>query len=208
MKLILAAASAALVSPALAADYSVNGVFAQDSNPPAATADQQDKLRLSCALHFFINNKNGTFAQYFLDRQKFTGTGEVSYLEANAGSCQMDDKTRLESCQSKFAIDGKIEDEAPSFNFYAKMTPDGLTAHAFASADEFTKWQADGGKNDDGLWSQVKCKDLTSEILAGHLSQQINPLSQDETSKRLFFSGDPTPDDYALARKVMDTMKK
>jgi hypothetical protein len=199
---------AAFPLAAQAADYMSEGIFTLQPDPAPTSADDQAKLQLKCALHFFQNRKDGTFEQFFLDRDQFLKDGTVSYLEANVGVCTMDDKTRLESCQSKFAVDGKVADEPPSFNFYSRLEPDTLTAYSFTAADDFAKWQKAGSDPKQGSWSQTRCKDLTAAMLKPHLSQVINPLSQDESNKRMFYNDDPTADDYAMAKKVMDVLKK
>lgn len=199
---------AAFPLSAQAADYMSEGIFTLQPDPAPTGADDQAKLQLKCALHFFQNRKDGTFEQFFLDKDQFLKDGKVSYIEANVGTCQMDEKTRLESCQSKFAADGKIADEPPSFNFYSKLEPDTLTANSFSSVDEFDKWKTAGRDPKQGTWSQARCKDLTADMLKPHLSQVINPRSQDDSNKRMFFDADPTDDDYAMAKKVMDALKK
>ena len=189
--------------PAQAADYMSEGIFTLENQ---ATTDDA-KLQLKCALHFFQNRKDGTFEQFFLDKDQFLKDGKVSYWEANVGSCKMDDATKLESCQSKYAADSKIADEPDSYNFYSVLTPDKISANSFGSLDDFNKWKKDGSKPDEGKWAQVRCKDLTPDMMKPHLAQTINPLSQDDSNKRMFFQNDPTDDDYAMARKVMDVLK-
>jgi len=200
-------ASLPLAGASHAADYSQDGVYVLEPQPAPASADDKAKLQLTCALTFYKNQKSGAFEQFFLDKQKFQTKGEVSYLESRAGVCKQDDATKLETCQTKYAADGKIGDEPATYNSYSLMSAERMTAYYFGSPDEFTKWKAAGSDAKQGSWSQVKCADITDDTLKGHLSQDINPLSADDTAKRLFVDAPPSADDYAMARKVMDVLK-
>jgi hypothetical protein len=54
--------------------------------------------RAHCALSFFTQSEDGSFAGYHVDFAGFVSTGKLRYVQYNHGHCTIDAATRIESC--------------------------------------------------------------------------------------------------------------
>ncbi|MBG1233161.1 hypothetical protein [Aestuariivirga litoralis] len=210
VKYLFAASAFALAStlPAHAADYSVDGVFVLEMPGDSATKESPANLQLRCALVPTVNHKDGTFATYFLDREKFLKDGTVSYIRNNDGACSMDAAASLESCKSTSYLNTSRAPEADTYNFYNTLSPQRLDGVSFPSVDDFKAWDAGGRKPDKGAWAQDICDGITMEMVTKHEIPGTNPLSPEESGKQMFYTADPKQEDYDLAAKVMAALKK
>ncbi len=165
--------------PACAADYPYAGFFTSADGD----ADLAD-ARLTCAVGFFRQDKDGSFVSYHLDDARYRADGAVRFLQYNRGLCRLLDGARIEACWMAYSSDlaeiGKIY-----FDVIRSIAPDEIDTAFFATGDDARSWIAGGSPEPDGEARFVRCG-LDDDVLSDALTSEASRLGADDRDAILF----------------------
>jgi hypothetical protein len=207
-----------VATTALITIMSLTGARAQDSSGqfpgvyvlegtrvPNSDADVE-KLELKCVLAPGVMGEGGVGSGYFIDRELFRATGQVSYIKAQEYRCRYSAEKRMETCDSKELSDGKVLHYYRS-NVYLEFTPMLQRGHSLFTPEDVVAWNLHGKLNPDSAFAYRRCSCLTGDKIKAHASSVLNPLSSEVTGQRMYWWGtDPTENDYTLARDVLKAL--
>jgi hypothetical protein len=178
------------------------GVYVLEGSRKPSTTAEMDALQLKCLLAPGLINERGFGVGYFLDRELFLSTGEVSYIQGQEYKCRYSPATRKETCDSKEFSDGKSLTYYRS-NVYQVFTRDEQRGHSLLTPEEVVAWNSRGEVNPASRFAYRRCDCLEGRDFEAKASPLINQLSSDETGFRLFWwNRDVTVEELDLARKV------
>jgi hypothetical protein len=198
--LVFAVASLA-TAPALAADYPYSGYFTAQSKDMDA-----DTAQLLCAVSFFLQRADGTYANYHLDRPAFERDGSVRFVFYGAGECTIEARTMVEACTiSEDTVPGQAGQLL--FDVVEAMTPDRIDLANFDTREEAETFAAGGGDRDTSANGTrfTRCSGYDADI-AGFLKTARSTLSMDERMALIT----PELDDRtrAMLTTIRDTIRK
>jgi hypothetical protein len=179
------------------------GVYVLQGKQALNTSEDRENLELKCVLAPGVMGEGGVGAGYFVDRELFRATGQVSYIKGQEYRCRYTAEKRMETCDSKELSDGKVLHYYRS-NVYLEFTPMLQRGHSLFTPEDVVAWNLHSRLNPDTAFAYHRCTCLASDKITALASSTLNPLSSDITGQRMYWwQTDPTEDDYSLARDVL-----
>lgn len=184
--------------PASAQDYPFTGYFLQSLDEVATGRE----LLSRCALSFFHQSADGSYASYALNYTDYAGDGTISYEITNYGGCAFDAATSIEECT--FVEDYAAGQSLVSYSVITSMTPErieAVLADDRASAEAYASTR-EGGQ---GRLVYYRCP-IDETVVGAALKMELTKQSEKEVEQvtmptREFLS---SPDVKALGKLLRD----
>lgn len=178
------------------------GVYVLEGSYPPSTIEEMDAVQLKCLLAPGVMHDNGFGIGYFLDRELFVSTGEISYIKGQEYRCRYSAETSKETCDSKEFSDGKSLTYYRS-NVYETFTREVQRGHSLLTPEEVLAWNSRGEVNPANRFAYHRCDCLQGGEFEAKASKRANELSSADTGWRLFWwNRDMTDEELELAQNV------
>lgn len=179
-----------------------SGVYVLEGSRVPLTTDELDAAQLKCLLAPGVMHNGGYGVGYFLDRELFLSTGEISYIKGQEYRCRYSAETRKETCDSKEFSDGKSLTYYRS-NVYETFTREVQRGHSLLTPEEVLAWNSKGEVNPTNRFAYRRCDCFQGSDFEVRASRRLNELSSAETGWRLFWwNRDITDEELDLAQKL------
>jgi hypothetical protein len=154
--LLLAVLAATDVAQANDPSGQFPGVYVLEGSRIPSTDADMDAVQLKCLLAPGVMHEGGFGVGYFLDRELFQSTGEISYIKGQEYRCRYSPATRKETCDSKEFSDGKSLTYYRS-NVYEVFTRDEQRGHSLLTPEEVVAWNSRGEVNPASRFAYRRC---------------------------------------------------
>jgi hypothetical protein len=185
---------------AMAADHPMAGVYysgGEDGQEPHYSAEQE---KLNCAWSFTLQEKNGDWTAYLIDKPKFDAEGILQYQRWLAGTCTLAVDGVHDSCELLIGPTGKGAAAKFTSTIYGPLGDGRANTEIFETADGAER-TLKGEKVAGGAKIHARFCDLSAAAYAPFLSAQQTKLDIDGWSKLIL--PETTTENVAHMKKVL-----
>lgn len=157
------------------ADYPFTGFFADTS-----VDDSAGTAAARCALGFFEQRGDGSYAYYHLDTRGYEAGHRISYLEYAKGECSFDPGRKIEICNSKADLSSRDDQTYSTFAVFSRISPESIAYSSYDSIDEARAAVAAQGVSDAEEQGEYRRCPADPSRLRGLIAPGMSNYSEDD----------------------------